>query len=160
MALQHWTLTTLYLGFVAYCYVAYLLDPAHPLFLPYDVPPIQLPPFILVPHGIIRPPRRHPSSSQHTENLRPHLPEPSLIETNFSSPHSPPPRLPYSQRRCYHAAADISFNVSFSCCSVAACLHHVSRNLLPLMYTVAFAHALKICRRSTHSATVACLLLR
>ena len=39
------------LGSVGYCYVAYLLDPPHPLISPYNVPPPQPPPSILVMHG-------------------------------------------------------------------------------------------------------------
>ena len=39
MIFQPRTLTTPDLGSVAYCYIAYLLNPSHPLFLPYDVCP-------------------------------------------------------------------------------------------------------------------------
>ena len=36
------TLTNLYLGSAAYCYVAYLLDPTHPILLMSDVPRTEL----------------------------------------------------------------------------------------------------------------------
>ena len=53
------------LGSVTYYYVAYLLDPPHPLLLPSAVLPPHPPPSVLVPHGIIHPPGRHPYPYHH-----------------------------------------------------------------------------------------------
>ena len=69
---QPWTLTTTDLGSVAYCYVAYLLDPTYPILLPSNVLPLQSSPSILVPHGIIRPLDHTPSPYQNTQKPLPH----------------------------------------------------------------------------------------
>ena len=78
---QPLTLTTPDLASVAYCYIAYLLNPPHPLFLPSDVHPGEAahscpaaPAIDVSPHGIIRPPGRHPSLSWHTEKPSPAFP--------------------------------------------------------------------------------------
>ena len=68
---QPWTLTTPDLGSIAYCYIAYLLDPPHPLLLPSDISPPPQSSFACLRHRhhrIIRPHGRFPSPSQHTEN--------------------------------------------------------------------------------------------
>ena len=70
---QPWKLTTLDLGSVAYCYIAYLLNPPHLLFLTsyvrqgeasHSFPDASSNNVSL--HGIICPTGRHPSTSQHT----------------------------------------------------------------------------------------------
>ena len=153
------TFTTPYLGSVAYFYVAYLLKPPHLLLLPSNVLPPQMSSSALVPHGIIRPPGHHPSPSQNTKTLHPHFPHPSLPETDSSSTPSSPPFLLYSCRRRYHAATKTYFNIAFIFCSTAACFYQGSQNFPPPSYPVSFAHTSKIGSRTTHSATVACLLL-
>ena len=52
---QTWRLTTPDLGFVAYCYIAYLFDLPHPILLKSDVPPPQPSLSVLYLYGIIRP---------------------------------------------------------------------------------------------------------
>ena len=70
------TINTTDLGSVAYCYV-HLLNPPHPPFLPTDVPSSPTYSYILPPHVIIHPPRRHPSPSQNTNKTpSPSLPSP------------------------------------------------------------------------------------
>ena len=71
---QNWTLTTTDLGYFAYCYVQ-LLNSTHPILLPYEVPYHPPSSSVLHLHGIIWPPGRHPSPSQHTKKT----PPPSLI---------------------------------------------------------------------------------
>ena len=73
---QPWTLTTPDLGSVAYCCVAYLLDPPRPLLLQSDAPPTPRLCFACLRHRhhrIIRPPGSPLSLSQHTENPYPSL---------------------------------------------------------------------------------------
>ena len=70
------TLTTPDLSSVAYCY-AHLLNPPHPPLIPSSVPYNHPYSSVLPPHRIIRPPGRHPSTSQNTEKTpSPSLPSP------------------------------------------------------------------------------------
>ena len=71
MEFQPRTLTTPDLGSVSYFYVAYLLDPPHPLLLPSDVPPPPWSSFAclrLRHNRIILPPGLPLSLSHHTGN--------------------------------------------------------------------------------------------
>ena len=94
-----------------------------------------------------------------SKTLHPTFPHSSLPETDSTSPTSPPPRLPDYRCFCSHATSETSFNVDFKCCSTAACCHHGSQNLPPTSYPISFAHTSNIGCRSTHSATITCLLL-
>ena len=75
---QPCTFTTPYLDSVAYCYMDYLLNPPHPIFLPPNVRPgeaaLSCPaaPAIYVPsHMIIHLPGCHPYLSRYTEKPPP-----------------------------------------------------------------------------------------
>ena len=121
-------LTTPDLDSVAYFYMAYLLNPPHPLFLPSNFRQGEeahscptTPAINLSPHGIILPPRRHPSPSQHTKILSLPLLHRSLPESESSSPLLPPPCLMNYRRLRSLAASKISFNVAFICFSPTAC---------------------------------------
>ena len=77
MEFQPQILTNPYLGSVAYCCVAYLLDPPHSLLLSFEFSPPPQSSFAYLRHRhhrIVCPPGRPSSPSQHTKN-----PSPSLI---------------------------------------------------------------------------------
>ena len=88
------------LGSVAYCNVAYLLVPPHPLLLPSDVLSPQPSSSVKIAQGTIHPPGRHSSLSQHTEKPPPAFPSPvtsidrliiaSLVPTKPAKFPSPP----------------------------------------------------------------------
>ena len=156
---QPCTLNTPYLGSVAYCYIVYLLDSPHPLLLPSNVLHPQPSPSVLVLHEITCRPGRHLYLFYNSQNLFLSFPHLSLPKPDPPSPPWYPPRLPDYRCRHSHAAAEISFNITFSCCSVAACCYHGSQHLPYSSYLVSFAHTSKIGLRDTHYATVACLFL-
>ena len=145
MQLQPRTLTTLYLGSVAYCYV-YLLELPHPLLLPSDVTPPHPSSFFPTSTQDHLPTWASPVSVwAYQKTCHPPLPHPSLTETDSSSTPSPPLCLPDSRFRLSHADSEIYFRVIFSCCSAAARYHHGLRNLTPPLYPVFFAQTSNIC---------------
>ena len=86
-------LTNLDLGSVADCYTAYLLNPPHHLFLPFNVRPGEAykscpnaPDINVSPNRIICPPGRHPSLSQHTNKRLPASPSPITSRFRFLLP--------------------------------------------------------------------------
>ena len=91
---QPFTLTIMYISSVEYCYVTYLMEPPHPLLLPSNVPPPQSFPSVLVPHGIILPPGRHPYISQYTKKTLACL----SLTHHFQIPT--PPLLPRPRHAC------------------------------------------------------------
>ena len=95
---QPHTLTTLDLGSVAYCYVAYLLEPTHTLILPSNVPPPKLLSSALIPPGIICPPGRHPSLSHHTKKI-------ARLSLTRHFQRLTPPICPHPQHACWTPVA-------------------------------------------------------
>ena len=137
-------MTTMDLISVAYFYVAYFLDLPHPLSWPSDFSTPQPSFSVLIPHRIIRPPRRHPSLSHHTGKLF------LTFSLTFNSRdrlllYSLTPTIPaiFLALPLSHCCLNI-FNVAFSCFYAASCHHHGSQTPLPPFYPVSFAHTLKI----------------
>ena len=122
------------LGSLAYCYIAYLLNPAHPLFLPSDVCLWEAshccpsdPATNVSLHGITLPPKRHRSLSQHPN----FFPAPPLTH-DFQSPTPPPQPFPRHTWRIPIAAASLLLTkYILTWTSAAACRHHGSQRLTP-----------------------------
>ena len=120
------------LGSVAYCYIA-ILAPPLPLLPSSDVllgggaspscPNTPATDVRLVSAQDYLPPGSHLSPSQNTDTNVP-LPQPSLSVTSPLNLILPSPHLPNSCHRRSLAASGMSSNVTLSCFSDSACLHH------------------------------------
>ena len=177
------TCTTMILGSVDYCYVAYNLshpDPhapntaqvsfegeyescvLSPLVAAHwssrqDHPPNWAPPvFVSAYWNLCQ--YIGPYAHLRIYHLRRLPPLTDLTAALVSWPSSPSPRLNGSCFRLYPAASGIVLNVALRQASTVVCLHHGYLRLTPPSYPVYCAHTSKIGRMASLSATVACII--